>query len=312
MVGVAQLVEHLVVVQRVEGSSPFAHPKQRRRLARSSVALLVLSATVSGCASRQHAIHTSQHTPQSQLSTIVGYRWQITEVRHGTASVTVPRGRGGYVAFSPNGVLNADDGVNHYYGHFTPTANGYHVTDMAGTLVGYVGHDPVTLALTEGTQAITTQDSDVVIEGLTGDRLALSADGYHVAATRAAREPVQPTSVPPTNTHLVTGSSAAYPLGKREGRLGQDQRCGAEHFGAVAENARGDMHVRGCARDAVPVDAGTDRVEQHIAGGGELTTDDDELRVEDVHDPGDDHADGLAGVGDSPARPSVSGGDEIE
>jgi hypothetical protein len=91
--------------------------------------------------------------------------------------------------------------VNHYYGHFTVKANGYHVTYMAGTLVGYVGHDPVTLALMEGIGALTTQDADVVVENLTGDRLELSAGGYRVAATRAAREPLQATSAPPTNTH---------------------------------------------------------------------------------------------------------------
>jgi hypothetical protein len=199
MVGVAQLVEHLVVVQRVAGSSPVAHPKQHRRLARSSIALLVLSTAVSGCASRNRVIHTAQHAPQSQRSGIVGYRWQITEVRHGAISMTVPRGRGGYIAFSPNGVLNADDGVNHYYGHFISTANGYHPADVATTLVGYGGRDPVTLALIESIGALTTQDGDVVIESLTGDRLELSAEGYRVTATRAAREPVQPTSVSPTN-----------------------------------------------------------------------------------------------------------------
>jgi hypothetical protein len=160
----------------------------------------VLTAAVSGCTSRQRVIDTPQHTPQSQRSSIVGYRWHITEVRHGTSSVTVPRGRVGYIAFSPNGVLNADDGVNHYFGHFTSTVSGYHPTDVATTLVGYGGHDPVTLALIEGAQALTTQEADVIIESLTGDRLELSADGYHVAATRAAREPVQPTSAPPTNT----------------------------------------------------------------------------------------------------------------
>ena len=32
MVGVAQLVEHLVVVQDVAGSSPVVHPKSRRAM----------------------------------------------------------------------------------------------------------------------------------------------------------------------------------------------------------------------------------------------------------------------------------------
>jgi hypothetical protein len=33
MVGVAQLVEHLVVVQRAAGSSPVTHPKQEHLVA---------------------------------------------------------------------------------------------------------------------------------------------------------------------------------------------------------------------------------------------------------------------------------------
>jgi hypothetical protein len=37
MVGVAQLVEHLVVVQDVAGSSPVTHPGRERRESRAAV-----------------------------------------------------------------------------------------------------------------------------------------------------------------------------------------------------------------------------------------------------------------------------------
>ena len=38
MVGVAQLVEHLVVVQDAAGSSPVTHPKKNLRVLRANVA----------------------------------------------------------------------------------------------------------------------------------------------------------------------------------------------------------------------------------------------------------------------------------
>jgi hypothetical protein len=160
----------------------------------------VLTAALSGCASGQRVAHTAPRTAPSQPAGFVGYRWQIAEVRHSATRVAVPQGRRGYVAFSPNGILNADDSVNHYYGHFTSTTNGYHATDVATTLVAYGGHDPITLALMEGIGALTMQDADVVVERLTGNQLELAVVGYHVTAMRAGREAVQPTSVPPTNT----------------------------------------------------------------------------------------------------------------
>jgi hypothetical protein len=39
MVGIAQLVEHLVVVQDVAGSSPVTHPKEKPRSFRSGFSL---------------------------------------------------------------------------------------------------------------------------------------------------------------------------------------------------------------------------------------------------------------------------------
>lgn len=154
---------------------------------------------LSGCASSRRPAGT-QRTTSSQLTGIVGFRWRIAEVRHGTAGVTVPRARGGYFAFTPEGDLVADDTVNNYAGRFTSTANGYHVTLMRVSLVGYGGHDPVTLALIAGTQALTEAGVDVTVR-LTGTRLDLSAGDYRITAVRAGPAGIPPSPVPsPTGT----------------------------------------------------------------------------------------------------------------
>jgi hypothetical protein len=138
-----------------------------------AVVLAFAVPALSGCATSRGPADI-QRTTSSQLTGIVGFRWRIAEVQHGAASVTVPRTRGGYFAFTPEGDLAADDTVNHYAGRFTSTANGYHVTIMRVSLAGYVGHDPVTLALIAGTQALTGAGAHVTV-GLTGTRLDLSA-----------------------------------------------------------------------------------------------------------------------------------------
>jgi hypothetical protein len=149
---------------------------------------------LSGCAASRGPAGI-QRTASSQLAGIVGFRWRIAEVQHGAARVTVPRARGGYFAFTPEGDLTADDTVNHYAGRFTAAANGYRVTVMRVSLAGYGGHDPVTLALIAGTQALTETGADVTVR-LTGTRLDLSAGDYRITAVRAGPAGILPTPVP--------------------------------------------------------------------------------------------------------------------
>jgi len=151
---------------------------------------------LSGCAASRGPAG-SQPAASPRLTGIVGFRWQIAEVRHGAASVTVPRTSSGYFAFTPAGNLLADDTVNNYAGRFTPAPNGYHITIMRATLVGYSGHDPVTLALIAGTQALTETGVHVTVR-LTGTRLHLSAGHYRITAARIAPAGILPTPAPPS------------------------------------------------------------------------------------------------------------------
>jgi hypothetical protein len=160
-----------------------------------AIVLVFAVPALSGCATSRGPAGIGR-TTSSQLIGIVGFRWRITEVQHGAAGVTVPPTGGGYFAFTPEGDLLADDTVNNYAGHFTPAPNGYHVTIMRVTLAGYGGHDPVTLALIAGTQALTQAGVHVTVR-LTGTRLDLSAVDYRITAVRAGPAGILPTPVPP-------------------------------------------------------------------------------------------------------------------
>jgi hypothetical protein len=130
-----------------------------------------------------------------QLTGIVGFRWRFAEVQRGATSVTVPRTSGGYFAFTWRGTWVAGDTVNSYQGRFTSAANGYNVTIMRVSLVGYGGHDPVTLALIAGTQALTGAGADVTVRPV-GTRLDLSAGDYRITAGRAGPAGILPSPVP--------------------------------------------------------------------------------------------------------------------
>ena len=71
-------------------------------------------------------------------------------------------------------------------------------------------------------------------------------------------------------------------------------------------------HGAAAARgDCVALDPRADRVEQGLAGRGEVAAHDHELRVQRVDEPGEDAADGVAGVADGARRSAVAGFDQL-
>jgi hypothetical protein len=84
--------------------------------------------------------------------------------------------------FSPDGQFAANDGVNFHGGTYRATGDGFTVSDMKTTLIGYAGHDPVVLlavsaigSFTDGVRATAT---------LTGDRLVVGVGAYTLTCRR--------------------------------------------------------------------------------------------------------------------------------
>lgn len=176
--------------------------QRERTVGRSVVGVLVLALTgsLAACASRpESAGRPGPAAAPMHLGGIVGYRWRITAVQHDAATVTIPAGRGGYVALTTDGHLGGYDGINPYFGTFTPTGHGYRVTEMGAGAVGGAGRPgPVTEALIDGVRALTKPGVDVAAS-VSGDRLDLTTGRYHVAAIRLAPEP-NPATPTPTGT----------------------------------------------------------------------------------------------------------------
>jgi hypothetical protein len=62
---------------------------------------------------------------------------------------------------------------------------------MAGTLVGYTGHDPAPVILIRAADAVSQQQAEVAAT-VTGQGLTLSAAGYQVSCLQAGTLDVEP------------------------------------------------------------------------------------------------------------------------
>ena len=125
-------------------------------------------------------------------STYVGPRWQLVEVSHEGTRHTVPTEVGAWIRFDPSGRLQLNDGVNAASGGFTATPEGFRRTEMASTLVGYAGSDPVRLAVIDGMGAVLgfgpEAEDDVVSARMSSERLVLGVDGYELSFERPIGE----------------------------------------------------------------------------------------------------------------------------
>ena len=96
--------------------------------------------------------------------------------------------------------------------------------------------------------------------------------------------------------------------GKRQGVVGlvAGERERAEHLGALAQDPRRDPDVLGRRRDREAPHRLAHRVEEQVAGGGQVAANDHEIRVHQVAQVGHRAADDAAGVVDDAPRAGVA------
>jgi len=75
----------------------------------------------------------------------VGYDWLVVAISHDGKTTSIPAQLNVNIRFSQTGRFGADDSVNTYRGSFTTTPGGFMTSAIAGTLIGYAGHDPAVL-----------------------------------------------------------------------------------------------------------------------------------------------------------------------
>jgi hypothetical protein len=144
-------------------------PGHRARFgALAGVCIVLASLALAACGSATSA------RPASPRFT--GYDWQVVAISHGGQVTRIPARMQVVLQFSPGGQFGANDGVNFHGGTYRTTSVGFTTGELASTLVGYAGHDPVALL---AISAIGSFDNGVhATVKLAGDRLVDGVGSY--------------------------------------------------------------------------------------------------------------------------------------
>jgi len=188
-------------------------PRTRRALAApiAAAACVVVTAVVILLATSNHK---SNGTPaggtetNSALSSLIGTSWSLESVQQeGHDALAIPQQLRAGVTFGSGGVFGARDGVNYFEARYDLEADEVVIAGAGGTLAGYGGSDPATLAAISGIRAILyTGDgqatSHAVSAQLHDGRLQLTASGYTLVLDAEVSTP-NSSAPPPSST---TGS----------------------------------------------------------------------------------------------------------
>jgi heat shock protein HslJ len=179
-----------------------------RSLPVSIAAAALVSLAAVGCGTTSTASTDVGGGPPKSAPTaqagFAGYKWSVVAIGHDGKQTSIPARYSVYLQFMPNGQFGANEPVNYHFGTYRMVGDGFTTGDVGGTLVGYIGHDPVTLlainainAFNNGIHATAT---------VTGDRLTVTVAGYTLSCQRDGAQanfpPATPSGVAATNvTH---------------------------------------------------------------------------------------------------------------
>ena len=153
----------------------------------AGVAIVLTSLALSACGSATSA------RPASPGFT--GYDWNVVAISHGGKATSIPARLRVALQFSPGGQFGANDSINFHSGTYRTTSNGFTTSDLASTLVGYVGPDPAIL-LAESAIGSFDNGAHATVK-LTGDRLVVSVGSYTLTCQRGGARADAPA---PANT----------------------------------------------------------------------------------------------------------------
>ena len=110
------------------------------------------------------------------------------------------------VAFHLDHRFDANDGVNFYSGRWRQSGDTVTISDVAGTLVGYGGHDPAVLAAQRGIGAL----NGAVSVSLRNGTLRLATHGVTVELSRRSGFQDTPAAEPSPTGSRTGGAPGSY------------------------------------------------------------------------------------------------------
>jgi len=145
-----------------------------RCLALAGACILLMPLAVAACGSATSAGSASPG--------FTGYDWQVVAISHGGKVTSIPARLQVALRFSPGGQFGASDSVNFHSGTYRTTGDGFTTSALAGTLIGYAGHDPAVLLAISAIGSFG--DGARAMVELTGDRLVVGVGSYALTCQR--------------------------------------------------------------------------------------------------------------------------------
>jgi hypothetical protein len=151
--------------------------------ARAAVAAVLLLVALAGCSS------ASAHSPAASQpgAGFAGYKWAVVTISHDGRATPVAVKYAVYLQFTPDGHFGANEPVNYHSGRYELTPGGFTTSDVAQTLVGYAGRDPVVLLSVSAISAVGS--GSPALARVSGSTLTVTAGGYTLTARRDGKQP---------------------------------------------------------------------------------------------------------------------------
>src|SRR5215472_3560837 len=111
----------------------------------------------------------------------VGYDWLVVAISHDGKTTSIPAQLNVNIRFSQTGRFGPDDSVNTYRGSFTTAPGGFMTSAIAGTLIGYAGHDPAVLL---GQSMMIAFNSAPAAARVTGNQLVIRVASFTLTCQR--------------------------------------------------------------------------------------------------------------------------------
>lgn len=144
-----------------------------RFLALAGASLVLVALLLAACSST---------APAGPSPGFTGYDWHVVTISDDGTARSIPARLRVILRFSPGGQFGAYDGVNYHSGAYRTTGDGFTVSGMRATLIGYAGHDPTVLLAISAIGSFN--DGVHATVRLTGNRLVVGVGSYTLTCQR--------------------------------------------------------------------------------------------------------------------------------
>ncbi len=129
--------------------------------------------------------HSSAHSPDPAAAAhpgFAGYEWTVVAIARGGANTAIPARYSVDLIFAPGGQFIANDPVNTHSGTYEVTGGGFVTSNVAVSLAGYAGHDPIILLAQSAIGSFDT--SARAAASVAGNQLTVVVRGYTLTCRR--------------------------------------------------------------------------------------------------------------------------------